>query len=182
MEPLVGREVLLREYREEDIVEIYEWTKDRNTTRWMGPRYRSQRALEEIQASVRKVMLAPPADAIFFVIADRTTEKYFGGIDLTAIDLIDRNAVLSIVISKKANRNRGIGTDAIRTLLDFVFNEMNLHKVELGVDSNNEWAVKCYQKVGFKIEGVIRDHTFIDGRYSNLYKMGILETEFPGNE
>lgn len=177
MERLVGNRIVLREYREQDAVQIFEWTKNNNTTRWLGRRYRSPRSLKEIHDSVKKIISTPHDDGVFFAIADLATDEYVGGIDLTSIDWIDKNGILSIVIASESNRNKGIGTEAATLLLRHAFRNLKLHKVELGVYADNVSALRCYQKLGFKIEGTVRDHRFMDGAYCNLIQMGILENE-----
>ena len=74
--------------------------------------------------------------------------------------------------------NRGYGTDAIETILKYAFNKMNLHKIELRVYEFNKRALKCYEKCGFKIEGVMREDLFRDGKYHNTIFMSILRSEF----
>lgn len=73
---------------------------------------------------------------------------------------------------------KGIGTEATRLLVDYAFTRLNAHRVWLGVNKENQGAVNCYLKVGFKIEGELRDEIFIYGRYVNTYRMGILEQEW----
>lgn len=55
---------------------------------------------------------------------------------------------------------------------------MNMHRVYLHVYDFNERAIRCYEKCGFKKEGLIREAVYKHGRYVNEYIMGILEEEF----
>jgi RimJ/RimL family protein N-acetyltransferase len=178
MENIIGKRVLLRDYRIEDITKIYNWNKNSITTKYMGAKYRNQRSLEEIEKSVIGIISDPPKDGLFYVIADKSTEEYLGGIDLTSIDWIDGNGILSVVIAEDKNRNKGIGTEAVLLIIGHAFKEKNLHKIELRVNSENIAAIQCYKRAGFKIEGTIRDHQLINGKYSNLHVMGILENEY----
>ena len=175
METITGDRIILREYREDDIIHIYNWTRDIITTKWMGRKFRTPRSLDKIENGVRNVISEPPEDGIFFVIADRDTEVYIGGIDLTSIDWIDKNGVLSIAIAENSNRNKGFATEAMKLLLDYAFNKLHLHKIELGVYSDNKAAVRCYEKLGFNIEGTLKDHMLVDGKYRDLLQMGLIK-------
>lgn len=73
---------------------------------------------------------------------------------------------------------KGIGTEATRLCVDYAFTRLNAHRVWLGVNEENKGAVKCYQKVGFTVEGVLRDEIFVYGRYVNAIRMGVLEGEW----
>jgi diamine N-acetyltransferase len=104
--------------------------------------------------------------------------KLIGNIALEDINWKDRNAELGIVIGEKEYWGTGYGTEAIITLLDFAFSQMNLHRVYLRVFEDNQRALHCYEKCGFKPEGRLREAHFGDGKYSDELVMGILRHEF----
>ncbi len=84
-----------------------------------------------------------------FVIAHKDTEEYIGQLDLIKIDWPNRVGTIGIVIGTKENLSKGYGTEAIKLLQDFVFNKLNLNKLELDVRSFNERAIACYKKMWF---------------------------------
>ena len=90
----------------------------------------------------------------------------------------DRHAELGIMIGDKGYWDKGYGTDTMLTLVRFGFDQMNLHKVTLGVFAPNERAQAVYRKVGFVEEGRARDDYFQDGRYWDIVRMSVLEDEF----
>ena len=55
---------------------------------------------------------------------------------------------------------------------------MNLHRVFLRVHADNARGIRCYQKVGFQMEGTLRESVFQQGAYHDMLVMGILTTEF----
>lgn len=87
-------------------------------------------------------------------------------------------AVEGIFIGDKKYWGKGYGTDAMRVLVKFIFEQMNIHKVKLNVYSFNERAIKSYEKCGFKVEGVLRQEIFRDGRYYDEIIMGLLKEEY----
>jgi RimJ/RimL family protein N-acetyltransferase len=54
-------------------------------------------------------------------------------------------------------RDRGLGTEAVRLLVGYGFEQLGLHRIELEVYSFNPRARRAYEKVGFVVEGVRRD-------------------------
>ncbi len=175
---LTGSKIVLREYALTDSVDIHKWRNDPDTTVWMGPMFRHPIAVEEQRMRLGRIINNPAEDAVYFAIADKSTSRYLGGIDLTSIDWIDKRAVLSILIADEANRGKGYGSEAIQLLLRHAFGEMKLHRIELNVSARNERALACYQKNGFQMEGRKRDHTYVKGEYSDDIQMGILEDEY----
>ena len=57
-----------------------------------------------------------------------------------------------------------------------------MHHIFLQVYSHNARAQKAYEKIGFILEGTMRESYFRNGRYYNNLIMGILETEWSGDE
>ncbi|AIT27290.1 spermidine N(1)-acetyltransferase [Bordetella holmesii 30539] len=55
---------------------------------------------------------------------------------------------------------------------------LNLHKVYLVVDKQNEAAVHIYQACGFSVEGELREEFFSNGRYRDAYRMSLLQSEY----
>lgn len=102
-----------------------------------------------------------------------------GCIELNRIDRVNRNAALSrILVGPSEVRGKGLGRAMIRRSLAIGFEEERLHRIELDVYEQNTGARRCYQRCGFRDEGLIRDFTFVDGAYWRSYRMSILEDEW----
>jgi len=105
------------------------------------------------------------------------------GVPIGTLGLFDINgkngqAGCGINICERTYLNQGYGADALRTLLDFAFKEMNLHRVFLQVFDFNERAIRCYEKLGFRHEARLREARFIEGRYVDELIMGLLREEW----
>lgn len=73
---------------------------------------------------------------------------------------------------------KGIGTDTMSLILEFAFNELNLHRVYLQVFSFNERAIKLYEKIGFIHEGKFRQALYRTGKWHDIVIMSILKNEY----
>jgi RimJ/RimL family protein N-acetyltransferase len=124
------------------------------------------------------MILEGKSDLKGFVIADGKTEDYIGQIDLVRIDWKNRVAEMAIVVGAAENRGRGIGSEAIRLLQEFFFNELNLNRLQLHAYDYNEPAIRCYRKCGFSEEGRKRESFFYKGRYRDTILMSILKREY----
>ena len=112
-----------------------------------------------------------------FAIERLSDNVYVGGCGINELAWISRVATVGIFIGQPY-WNSGYGTDALRTLVRFCFEQMNLQKVELHVHADNARAIRCYEKVGFVQEGRLRRHVFVEGDYIDQVSMGILREEF----
>lgn len=75
-------------------------------------------------------------------------------------------------------QEQGYGKDAFHTLMKFCFHQLNLHRLMLEVFEFNERAVQMYKKLGFQVEGTLRDAYFCENKFHNILIMSILHDEF----
>jgi putative acetyltransferase len=60
---------------------------------------------------------------------------------------------------------KGVGTALMRAIVDLADNWLNLTRLELEVYADNEAAISLYERMGFEVEGTLRQHAFRDGQY-----------------
>ncbi|MCR9141376.1 MAG: GNAT family N-acetyltransferase [bacterium] len=77
-------------------------------------------------------------------------------------------------------RGQGIGPEMLGQILQQGFEKYRLHRIELNVYDFNTAGVRCYEKAGFRKEGLMRGTTFTGRDYWNAYRMAILEDEWRG--
>ncbi|REK61960.1 MULTISPECIES: GNAT family N-acetyltransferase [Cohnella] len=176
MPHLIGRKVMLREYRQEDLVPIRRWVNNPEVVRYLSDIFLFPHTLEDTQAYLQSKM-EPREDNRGFVIADAATELFIGQINLDFIDWKNRYGKVGIVIGSPEHFGKGYGTEAMRLLIDFAFDELNLNRLELDVFDFNERARRCYAACGFKEEGRLRQRQFKNGRYADVILMGLLKSE-----
>lgn len=89
-------------------------------------------------------------------------------------------AGIDIFIGEPAARDRGVGTEAVRTLLQYLFEVKRVHRVTIDPEVENRRAIRSYEKAGFRFDGVLRHNDrFEDGRYVDTHFMSILDDEWP---
>lgn len=177
MPHIIGKRIMLREYRQSDLQSMREWVNDQEITQYLSDIFTYPHTLENTEQYLTK-MIKGSTDSRGFIIADKDTQSYIGQIDLHKIDWRNRTAVLGIVIGSKDDLGKGYGEEAIRLLMEFVFKTMNLHRLELEVLEFNERAYHCYIKCGFMEEGRLRKKQYRDGTYWDVICMGILREEY----
>ena len=172
---LLGDNIYLSPRSVEDVEKYTEWLNDFQTTDYIGRSgiictlEAEKKYFEECEKT---------DDEVAFAIIDLEKDKLLGTCGIHKINNINRTATLGIFIGDKEERNKGYGTEAIRLMLDFGFNYLNLHSIKLDLLAFNERALKCYQKCGFKEYGRRRKSDFINGKYYDTISMDILAEEF----
>ncbi len=171
-----GKMVRLRALEPTDAERAFLWINDREVTQFLMARYPMSLAAErDWVANAAKPMEFSDAR---FAIEAKADGVHIGMCGLHRGRPEDRGAELGIMIGDKSYWNGGYGTDAMETLLRFAFEQMNLHKVALGVFDFNERAQAVYRKVGFVEEGRSREDVYEDGRYVDVIRMSVLRREW----
>jgi RimJ/RimL family protein N-acetyltransferase len=171
-----GEKVRLRAYKREDVALAQQYLNDAETKRFLTPGVPYPFTLEEENRWFEKISASN--DNYSFAVETLEGGQYIGGCGVNGLDRKNSVAVVGIFIGDKNYWGKGYGTDAMKVLLKFIFEQMNVNKVKLFVYSFNERAVKSYEKCGFKREGVLRQEIFRDGKYNDEYVMGILKDEY----
>lgn len=117
-------------------------------------------------------------DENVIVVRDESREKAIGIIGLFNIDLKNRKAGFYITIGDSSYQGKGFAYKATIKFLRECFQKYPLEKIYLYTDFENERAIRLYEKVGFKREGLLRKELYYKDRYINRYYYGLLKEEF----
>ena len=172
---LIGEKCYLSPCSVEDAEKWAEWDNDLEVGLPLGDEAYTLYPLEKMKEILDDVI---KHQSKIFSIIDRATDELIGRCLLFNINPVDRNAMLGIVIGEKAYWGQGYGQEAIRLLLDFGFNLLNLNNIMLGTFEFNQRALACYQKVGFKEIGRRRQARIIGEKKYDVILMDILASEF----
>ncbi len=108
----------------------------------------------------------------------RVSDAETVGVVHATIDWKNNLAHIGQIIVDPPLRGAGIGAACLKLILDVCFNELRLHRAQLFVDEDNAEAIACYRKVGFQVEGLMREATKVGSDYVSWYSMSILEDEW----
>lgn len=174
----IGDRIYLRPVEVEDVPVLQKWVNDPEVNQYLGVYlpYNAVREREWVEG-----LYKDPANVVL-VIALIEGDRPIGncGLHQLRMDPPNRCAELGIVIGEPEFQNRGYGAEAMRLLCGYGFNRLNLHRIGLRVYEYNRRAIRCYEKVGFRREGALREGRFLDGRWHDVVLMGLLEHEFRG--
>lgn len=177
---LIGSKVILRRVEEEDWLYRFQWLSDPEVNKTLS----SGLGIPPTKTKVKEQMaqyIAEGLTRVDFMILNRENEEPVGFVYLFGIEPWARRAELGIFIGNPSFRGHGYGEQVIRLMLHFAFRRLNLHKVWLTVDDDNQAGKRCYQKAGFREDGRLRDEIYKNGHYVDRILMSILEHEFDGN-
>jgi RimJ/RimL family protein N-acetyltransferase len=172
---IVGERVALGPLRQ-DLVPLYHrWRNDF----WIQRSYGGSLApttLEEREEWYQREAVA--ADAVWFTIYERETDRPIGMTDLFNIERDQGLAWFGMLIGETDSRGKGFGAETTRLMLDYAFTALNLHVVMLTVDEFNQAGRRAYENAGFREVGRIREATLVAGRRYDRIVMDCIATSF----
>ncbi|WP_182467419.1 UDP-4-amino-4,6-dideoxy-N-acetyl-beta-L-altrosamine N-acetyltransferase [Staphylococcus cohnii] len=163
--------VSLRALKNEDEKLILKWKSNEELREMLGTVYPISE-LEHMKWFENKMMEKNNKN---FIIEQNDQAK--GLLGFNQIDWINRNAEIFIFIGETSQQGMGIGKQAMQQLIDFSRKNLNLHMLYLNVFSYNSGAIKMYEKIGFNIDGRLRESKFNKGKYHDTIIMSKLLNE-----
>ena len=171
--------VKLKPFTKTDIEQLIAWTTSAEfLLQWAGPALHYPLDQVQLLQHLAEVEQADLEHLIFKAVNSETGETVGHG-ELMGIDRSNLSAKIArILVGPPELRGHGIGERIVRELLRIAFEVLSLHRVTLNVFDFNKSAIRCYEKVGFQQEGILREARKHGNKYWNVCIMSILEYEF----
>jgi ribosomal-protein-alanine N-acetyltransferase len=170
-----GENFYLRELRQTDLEgPWYTWLNDRNVTTFQNKGI-FPNSIEK-QTEYYNGLINNPNEVVLAII-ERETDKHVGCIGLHSINWVHRSAELGIVIGDHNARGKKIGKQAWKLVSDYGFFTLNLHRIYAVIVEGNIASAKSAEAAGFKLDGMMRDFLYKNGKYLNAQYYSKLRTE-----
>lgn len=173
---LVGRALYLRAIERDDSEDFQTWMNDQEVARNLAL-YRPVTRDDQGRFMEHAMSGADPTEAVFAIVRKKA-DLLIGSTGLHLIDWRRRVACFGIEIGRKEEWGKGYGTEATALVVAYAFRELNLNRVWLHVYEYNTRGIGAYKRVGFRVEATLRQDSFRDGRYWDVYHMGLLRSEW----
>jgi hypothetical protein len=172
--PVRGNKVFLSAVEEDSLEQLRSWRNEPELRKYFREYREISKAMQKRWYENR---VLGDKDQVNFEIHDLESGKLIGHCGLYYIDWIHRHAEFGIYVGDMEYRSGGYGSDALRALIKYGFNDLNLNKIWCEVYTNND-ALDIYRHIGFKDEGLIRQHYFNDGKYWDSNLLSLLRCEY----
>ncbi len=170
--------IRLKRFKHDDIPELISWVPDENfLLQFAGPKYDFINLKRQLEFEVRQAESDNP-DIYMYKVISNETKKSIGHAQILDIDMKNLSAQMGrILIGDEDCRGQGFGQAIAEEIIKKAFGELELHRLSLGVFDFNKNALACYNKVGFKVEGTLRECRKMGDEYWSLIMMSILKSD-----
>jgi len=139
----------LRTYKDNDAKEILKWIKNEREFRlWSADRYQSYPITEK---EINDNYLRSSEDNNFYPLTLEDDGKIIGHLILRNPNENEDIVRMGFIIVDNTIRGKGYGKLLINLAIKYAKEKLNAKEINLGVFTNNDGALHCYQKVGFEI-------------------------------
>ena len=163
---LTGKTILLRALEPEDIDFLYQIENDMSLwelshtqtpySKWVLKSY-----LENAHQDIYE------AKQLRLAIVYQSTQQLIGLIDLFDFDPKNSRAGVGLVIAAHANRNKGIGSEALELVINYSFQQLQIHQLYANIGSDNEISLQLFTKFGFQKIGIKKDWIKVNNHYKD---------------
>jgi diamine N-acetyltransferase len=166
---LTGHSIYLRALEPEDLDFIYGLENDEavwevSNTQTPYSRFLIRQYLENAHQDIYE------AKQLRLVICLNKTAEAIGLIDIFDFDPKNNRAGVGLVIGSQAQRSKGIGSEALALVIQYSFQQLQLHQLYANIGSDNEISLQLFTKFGFQKIGIKKDWN----RVNNIYKDELL--------
>jgi len=177
MSIMYGERLRLRRVERDDVKKYHEWVNDPEITEGLSLFFPMSMEDEErwYEGTLSRDVQERP-----FAIEVKAGDSWrlIGNCSFFGIEREVRSGEVGIMIGDKSIWNQGLGTEAMALLLRFGFETLNLNRIFLRVYADNLRAKRAYEKVGFVLEGTLRQAIYKHGKYVDVHLMSVLRSEW----
>jgi RimJ/RimL family protein N-acetyltransferase len=170
---LVGDKVYLKPAKGDDIAATWHWFLLSDPLKQGLEPQSVITAAEAAEAFVRRDK-SPAAET--FVAVRSKDDTPIAIIAYKDLNSLNRTAELEITVDPD-ERRKGLGSDAVKLLGRYLFLYRSMNRLYASISALNEPARAMLEKLGFRRDGVLRQHHFYNGEYHDVYVYSMLRFE-----
>ena len=166
----------LRPFADTDAEALWALHSDAHVLRyWDSPPWREPARAQRFLAACRQV--SEEGSGVRVAIDRVEDDAFLGWCGLTQWDAVHRSASLGYCLTERA-WGHGCATDAARALLGWAFDTLDLNRVQAEADTRNAASARVLEKLGFVLEGTLREDCVVDGVVSDSWVFGLLRRDW----
>jgi len=170
--------LIIRNLLVEDVTKDYaEWLNDPqvNQNLSINSHQTKESCIEYVQSFENR------KDSLLLGLFIKGKNVHIGNISISMINIPNRTAWIGISIGRKEYWGKGLAKEALTSTITYLFNNSVLHSINAGVTVDNLSSVNLFIKSGFKIVGLLKEASMVNGKYEDCYILTVLESDIQNN-
>jgi RimJ/RimL family protein N-acetyltransferase len=176
--PLETDRLIIRHFRDSDLKEFLAYRSDAGVARYQGweAPYEREKGLEFIN-EMKNAQPGSPGKWFQAAIELKSSKALLGDCAFHIMANDPRQAYIGITLAR-SYWGKGYGAEASRCLLDFLFCDLNLHRVVAECDVENIASISLLERLGFRREAHLIENIWFKGAWGSEFHYAMLEREW----
>lgn len=115
---------------------------------------------------------------LYLMVCLKETKESIGYLSLSEIDHWNKKLFLSGYTIMSSYAGKGYATEAVKLIIRYAFEEMGMNRIKSMYLDDNETSFHVGEKLGFVLEGTLRDFVYKGGRYHDVRICSILRNDY----
>jgi len=173
-----GETIFLTPPRSEWVEKYIQWFNDPKIRKYLRNPFPFPSILDDFKKWIEPEGQGGVKREIIFTIYHKKDDTPIGIIGLERISWFDKHARMFIIVGEPKYWDKNIIIESGRLILNYGFEELNLHKIYIEIFSLDESLREIIEEMGFKRELTLKEEMFIDGRYLDCERFAIFDNEW----
>jgi RimJ/RimL family protein N-acetyltransferase len=112
-----------------------------------------------------------------FVILEKKTQKLIGDVGIHFFDRENKQVEIGCTLNKNF-QNQGYATESLKSVIDYLFNELKKHRIITSIDPENKKSIRLVERIGFRKEGHFIESLFLNGKWVDDLKYALINKDW----
>lgn len=173
---LETKRLIIRPIKIDDKIEIFEYRSDAKTNKYQGW---IPKTIDEVETFIGKVskQINEPETWFQFVIIEKETQNIIGDLGVHFFDNENKQAEIGCTLNKNI-QNKGYATESVKKAIDYLFKDLNKHRIITSIDPDNKNAIRLVERIGFRKEAHFIESLLINGKWVDDMIYALIEKDW----
>ncbi len=173
---LETKRLILRPINLDDKSEIFKYRSDAETNKYQGW---IPKSMDDVETFIGKISknINEPETWFQFVIIENKTQKIIGDLGVHFFDSENKQVAIGYTLNKDFQK-KGYAIESVKRVIDYLFNELDKHRVIASIDPDNENSIRLVERIGFRKEAHFVESLFINGKWVDDLIYALIEKDW----
>jgi RimJ/RimL family protein N-acetyltransferase len=155
--------LILRPINIGDTNELFEYRSDAEVNKYQGW---IPKTVEDVETFIGKIsaQMNEPETWFQFVVIEKESQKIVGDLGIHFFDIENNQVEIGCTLNKDF-QHKGYATESVKRVIDFLFNDLNKHRIITSIDPDNKNSIRLVERIGFRKEAHFIESLLIDGKW-----------------
>lgn len=160
----------------EDEAAVFKYRSDSETNKYQSW---IPKEIEDVEVFIEKLSdkINVPETWFQFVIFERETDVLIGDIGIHFMDSLNKQVEVGCTLNKEYH-GKGYATESLRTIINYLINTLDKHRVIASIDPGNSDSIKLFERLGFRKEAHFVESFFSNGKWQDDLVFALLAREW----